>query len=254
LDERNDPVRKPKQTSNLVSGVEDLSQDAHEFQTSPLPGKRFETGPDAVSYSRPVTPSDADLVKQALAGSQAAYHVLVARYATPAVNLAARMVQDRSLAEDLSQEAFARAFERLSSYDSSRRFASWFFQVLHNVVIDHLRKKRLTTVSLEGLQDAGYPGAAGEPGARPDARAEQADLARALDAAMARIRPEYREAIVLRYRQDFSVQEIAETMRLPVGTVKTYLSRARKELASILAAQGWAARTEEPETRRDRIP
>jgi RNA polymerase sigma-70 factor, ECF subfamily len=201
-----------------------------------------------------VTPSDADLVQQALAGSQAAYHALVSRYATPAVNLAARMVQDRSLAEDLAQEAFARAFERLSSYDQRRPFSSWFFQVLHNLVIDHLRKKRPTTVSLEGLEDAGHVGAAVEAGVRPDARAEQADLARALDAAMARIRPEYREAIVLRYRQDFSVQEIAETMSLPVGTVKTYLSRARKELASILAAQGWAAPVEGSETRGDGIP
>ena len=61
----------------------------------------------------PVTPTDAELVDQALSGSQAAYHALVSRYATPAVNLAARMVQDRALAEDLAQEAFARAFERL---------------------------------------------------------------------------------------------------------------------------------------------
>jgi len=203
----------------------------------------------------PVTPSDAELVQQALAGSQEAYHALVGRYATPAVNLAARMVQDRALAEDLAQEAFVRAFERLSSYDQQRRFASWFFQILHNLTIDYLRRKRPATISLDGLQEAGYPEASSAPGARPDARAEQAALARAADAALARIRPEYREAVVLRYREDLSVQEVAVAMSVPVGTVKTYLHRARKELASILAAQGWAAApAAKPETRGEEIP
>jgi RNA polymerase sigma-70 factor, ECF subfamily len=184
--------------------------------------------------------TDAELVQQALGGSQAAYHALVARYATPAVNLATRMVQDRALAEDFAQEAFVRAFERLSTYDQNRRFASWFFQILHNVTIDHLRHKRPAIVSLDGLEEAGHPPVpATAPGGAPDALAEQSALVRAVDAALSRIRPEYREAVVLRYREDLSVQEIADTMSVPVGTVKIYLYRARKELASILSEQGW---------------
>jgi RNA polymerase sigma-70 factor (ECF subfamily) len=150
------------------------------------------------------------------------------------------MVQDRALAEDLAQEAFVRAFERLATYDQKRRFASWFFQILHNVTIDHLRHKRPAIVSLDGLQEAGHPPVpATAPGGAPDALAEQAALVRAVDAALSRIRPEYREAVVLRYREDLSVQEIADTMSVPVGTVKIYLYRARKELASILSEQGW---------------
>ena len=61
-----------------------------------------------------------------------------------------------------------------------------------------------------------------------------------MDAALALIRPEYREAVVLRYREELSVEEIADTMSVPTGTVKTYLYRARKELASILSEQGWS--------------
>jgi RNA polymerase sigma-70 factor, ECF subfamily len=199
--------------------------------------------------------SDAELVQQALAGSQAAYHSLVSRYATPAVNFAARMVQDRALAEDLAQEAFARAFDRLSNYNPQRRFISWFFQILHNVTVDYLRRKRPPTISLDTLEEAGYPAPAGEPGARPDAQAQNAALADALDAALGRIRTEYREAVLLRYRQEMSVQEIAETMGIPVGTVKTYLSRARKELASILSAQGWAdTPAAKRETDREKTP
>lgn len=189
----------------------------------------------------PVTYTDAELVQQALAGSQPAYRDLVSRYATPAVNLATRMVRDRALAEDLAQEAFARAFERLATYDQQRRFVSWFFQILHNVTIDYLRRKHIPTVSLDDLQKAGaLPPAAVSTADSPEAQAEKAALARALDLALARIRPEYREAVVLCYREELSVEEVAEIMSLPSGTVKTYLFRARKELAKILSAQGWS--------------
>jgi RNA polymerase sigma factor (sigma-70 family) len=188
-----------------------------------------------------VSYTDAELVQQARAGSQPAYRDLVSRYATPAVNLATRMVRDRALAEDLAQEAFARAFERLATYDQQRRFVSWFFQILHNVTIDYLRRKHLPTVSLDDLQEAGaLPPAAVSTADSPEAQAEQAALARALDLALARIRPEYREAVVLCYREELSIEEVAEIMSLPSGTVKTYLFRARKELAQILSAQGWS--------------
>jgi RNA polymerase sigma-70 factor (ECF subfamily) len=188
-----------------------------------------------------VTASDAELVRQALGGSQAAYHTLVTRYATPAVNLATRLVHDRALAEELAQEAFVRAFEHLATYDPQRRFSSWFFQILHNLTVDYLRHKRPATLSLDALEEPGHQGiVATSSGNAPDALAEQAALARALDAALSHIRPEYREAVVLRYRQDLSVQEIAQIMGLPQGTVKIYLFRARKELASILSAKGWA--------------
>ena len=188
-----------------------------------------------------VSYTDAELVQQALAGSQAAYRDLVSRYATPAVNLAARIVRDRALAEDLAQEAFARAFERLATYDQQRRFVNWFFQILHNVTIDYLRRKHLPTVSLDDLQEAGtLTPTAVSTADSPEAQAEQAALARALDVALARIRPEYREAVVLCYREELSIEEVAEIMSLPSGTVKTYLFRARKERAQILSAQGWS--------------
>jgi len=187
-----------------------------------------------------VTPSDGELVQQALAGSQSACHDLVRRYATSAVNLATRMVRDRAVAEELAQDAFARAFERLSTYDQERRFASWFFQILHNLTIDYLRRKRLAMVSLDDLEEIGHPADdTTAMGGSPDVQAEHAALAHAVEAALGRIRHEYREAVVLRYREDLSIQEIADIMSLPAGTVKTYLYRARKELGSILLAQGW---------------
>ncbi len=184
--------------------------------------------------------SDADLVREALDGSQDAFRALVSRYARPAIGLAARMVRDQALAEDLAQEAFARAFDRLATYKADSRFSAWFFQILHNVTIDTLRRKRLPSVSLDELDAAGHPGIPSLARAdSPSAVTEQAELARALSGAMARLRPEYREVVTLRYREDLSVQEIAQVMGIPDGTVKTYLFRARKELAALLTAQGW---------------
>lgn len=186
-----------------------------------------------------MTPTDAELVRDALAGSQAAYRALVARYASAAVNVAARLVRDRAVAEELAQEAFVRAFARLESYDPERKFSAWFFRVLHNLVIDHLRRRRVDTVSLDALSADGYPGPTDTATPTPEEELERRGLGDALEDALGRLRPDYREVVVLRYQQGLTIDEIAAALRLPEGTVKTFLHRARKELAGLLTAAGW---------------
>jgi RNA polymerase sigma-70 factor (ECF subfamily) len=187
-----------------------------------------------------VPPSDAELATDALAGSEEASRALVARYATPAVNFVFRFVRDRALAEDLAQEGFLRVFQRLKTYDPERKFSSWFFQVLRNVTIDYLRVNRLATSSLDELTEAGYEGASADhDGSSPEQMAENDALSRALDRALTRIRPEYREVVILRYQEGLTQPEISEILGMPSGTVKTYLHRARKELASLLSSAGW---------------
>jgi len=186
--------------------------------------------------------SDAELARDTLAGSEVAYRELVTRYATPAVNFIYRYVRDHALAEDLAQEGFLRVYQRLYSYDPSRKFSSWFFQVLRNLTIDHLRVNRVPTASLDELAEEGLGGAVvvDRQSASPEELAGQGELAVAMGAALSRIRPEYREVVALRYQEGLTHPEIAEILGLPAGTVKTYLHRARKELAGILAEQGWA--------------
>ncbi len=187
-----------------------------------------------------MTPSDAELAGEALAGSQAACAALVARHATAAVNLAARLVNDRALAEDLAQEAFARAFGRLVTYDPQGRFAAWFLQIVRNVTIDHLRHKRLHTVSLSQFEDTGYPDPpSGAADTSPYRQAARGELSGAIDRALQCLRPEYREVVVLRYQEGLTNLEIADMLALPLGTVKTHLHRARRELASLLVEAGW---------------
>ena len=192
-----------------------------------------------------VTASDAELARDALAGSEAAYRELVTRYATPAVNFIFRIVRDRALAEDLAQEGFLRVYQRLKTFDPQRKFSSWFFQVLRNITIDYLRVNRLPTSSLDELAEEGVQGAAVDRDSRsPEQLAGQSELATAMTVALSRIRPEYREVVVLRYQEGLTQPEIAEILGLPSGTVKTYLHRARKELAGILAELGWGPGTE----------
>ena len=187
--------------------------------------------------------SDAELARDARAGSEAAYRELVARYATAAVNFTQRFVRDRALAEDLAQEGFLRVYQRLHTYDSERKFSSWFFQVLRNVTIDYLRVNRVATASLDELQQEGrHAAAVDRDGPSPEELAGRGELVSAMTAALSRIRPEYREVVVLRYQEGLTQPEIAEVLGIPAGTVKTYLHRARKELAQLLGSQGWGPR------------
>jgi RNA polymerase sigma-70 factor (ECF subfamily) len=187
--------------------------------------------------------TDAELVARALGGSQEAFRELVVRFERPVFGLVARMVHDPATAEDLAQEVFVKAFRHLDAYDPARKFSSWLFKIAHNSTIDFLRRGAPETVSLEAEEDdRGALAAvlADESSADPQATAERRQMARALERSIARLRPEYREAVLWRYVEGLSYQEICELTGQPLGTVKTNLHRARKELAGLMTAMGWA--------------
>ena len=189
--------------------------------------------------------TDGELVAEALAGSEPAYAALLARYERPVFTLLVRMVRDRPTAEDLAQDAFLKAFDKLATYDPGRKFSSWLFKIAHNTAIDHLRRREVETVSLDepagDEPDAPVRAVEDTAGETPAAAAERSDLSRALARAVGRLRPEYREVVTLRYQAGLEYGEIAEATGFPLGTVKTYLHRARKELAGLMAEEGWGA-------------
>ena len=187
-------------------------------------------------------PSDSDLVAATLEGSQSAYGDLVRRYQRPILGLILRMVRNRGEAEEIAQEVFLKAYNRLASYDRQRRFSSWLFKVAHNATIDHLRRRRIRTVPLESSKEDEVQLAeilAGPDSEDPELRAVRGELARALETAMSKLRPAYREVLLLRLRHGRSYEELAEITQLPLGTVKTHLHRARRRLASLLEEAGW---------------
>lgn len=181
------------------------------------------------------------LVRQTLDGSHDAFRELVTRYQRPVFSIVVRMVRDRSDAEDLAQEVFVKVYRALGSYDPKRKLSSWIFKIAHNAAIDHLRRQGLATVPLEGEgEEPGPADFVADAGAEtPEAAAERGDLARAFEAGLGRLRPEYREVLVLRFQEGLAYEEIAEVTGLPLGTVKTHLHRARKALAKQLEAAGF---------------
>jgi RNA polymerase sigma-70 factor (ECF subfamily) len=185
--------------------------------------------------------SDQQLIERILAGSDEAFRDLVRHYQRPVFSLIVRMVRDPSDAEDLAQEVFVKAYRALGSYDLERKFSSWLFKIAHNASIDRLRKKQLPTVPLETPDDEAEPLAfvADRRIETPEAAVERGELAQAFETALKRLRPEYREVMLLRFQQGMAYEEIAEVAGLPLGTVKTHIYRARKAMARDLERLGW---------------
>ena len=186
--------------------------------------------------------SDQEIVLLARAGRETAYRELIRRYERPIFALIFRMVRDRELAEDLSQETFIKALNAIESYRPEFKFSSWIFKIANNAAIDHLRRRELDTLSLDGSPHAETPEAmqatALQIGARQESpldTVEAKELGGTIEVAIARLRPEYRSCILLRHVEGRAYEEIAEILDLPLGTVKTYIHRARNELRQALA-------------------
>jgi RNA polymerase sigma-70 factor (ECF subfamily) len=189
-----------------------------------------------------VTLSDQEIVALAREGREAAYRELIRRYERPVFSLVLRMVRDRQLAEDLSQETFIKALNAIGSYRSEYKFSSWIFKIANNAAIDHLRRRELDTLSLDGAPHAATPEEieatalqVGDKSETPLEELEARELGSAIEQAIGRLRPEYRACILLRHVEGLAYEEIAQSLDLPLGTVKTYIHRARHELRDMLA-------------------
>lgn len=185
--------------------------------------------------------TDQDVVLEARAGREVAYRELVRRYERPIFSLIYRMVRDRELAEDLSQETFVKALNAIDSYRPEFKFSSWIFKIANNAAIDHLRRRELKTLSIEGSPHARTPEAMEATALQitsrdsgPLAYVEARELGGMIEEAISHLRPEYQSCILLRHVEGRPYEEIAEMLDLPLGTVKTYIHRARNELRKLL--------------------
>lgn len=171
-------------------------------------------------------------------GSGRAYASLMASYREPLYLLLLRMTRNTTTADDLTVETFSKAFLQLNRYAPTGSFSSWLFSIGVNTYIDYLRKRRLQTVSLSDLSH----NSAGEfveyqiPSGQPDP--EEAMIRTQRDASVrqivAELKEPYRQVIELRYFDDLSYEEIAQRLKLPLGTVKIRLSRAKDLLAATM--------------------
>jgi RNA polymerase sigma-70 factor (ECF subfamily) len=185
---------------------------------------------------------DADVVALAQQGREAAFRELVRRYERPVFSLIYRIVRDHEASEDLAQDTFVKVLNHIDRYRPEFKLSSWLFKIANNVAIDYVRKRTVETVSMDGSPHAASATEVeatsfdvADPGESALDEIEARELGSAIERAIGRLRPEYRACILLRHVEGRSYEEIASTLDLPLGTVKTYIHRARHELREVLA-------------------
>lgn len=171
---------------------------------------------------------EARWLEQARRGDFQAFAELVEAYQRPVFNLCYRMLGEAGEAEDAAQESFLRAHKNMRRYDPTRPFSTWLLSIASHHCIDQLRRRRLLVDSLEELQPWEEP-ADEAPG--PESAAAQREGREAGRALLAKLGPQDRAVVVLRYWDDLSTEEIAEALSLTVKAVKSRLHRARRQMA-----------------------
>lgn len=179
---------------------------------------------------------DYKLVKLAIAGDQKAYAELLGRYRDAIYFMLLKMVNNNSDAEDLTIEAFGKAFKNISQYTPNYAFSTWLFKIATNNCIDFIRKKKANLISLDHTtadqETLGTPLHSDTPDPEEDMiKSQRMELTRSV---VEKLKPRYKTLVELRYFKEYSYEEIATELSLPIGTVKAQLFRARELLYNIL--------------------
>jgi len=174
--------------------------------------------------------SDESLIDRTLQGELSAFEQLVERHRVIVFRVAARIVGPDD-AEDVSQDAFLRAFHRLDQYRGTARFRTWLLQITQNVALNTLAwASRRPTEPTAETPDA----ADRDPIRQPASALEEHERRQRLELKLGGLRPEYRSLVVLRDLEGLSYSEIADVLDMPIGSVKGRLHRAREELIDLL--------------------
>ena len=177
--------------------------------------------------------NDAELITQALGGSQVAFRNLAQKHRSSVYHIISKIIRDHETANDLVQETFMKAFVSLASYRPEYRFSTWLYKIAANCSIDYLRKKRIQALSLDSHPDNAADGRQFEVpdySYHPGRALERKEQRVGIEEAIASLPDKYREVIIYRHKDDKSYEEIADLLRIPIGTVKARIFRARELL------------------------
>ncbi len=176
------------------------------------------------------------LVQKATKGDQMAYSELMERYRDAIYFMLLKMVNNSSDAEDLTIEAFGKAFKNLEQYAPNYAFSTWLFKIATNNCIDFIRKKKANTVSLDQTDEESdrAPTDIMASILDPEESMIKDQKLKIMRNIVSKLKPRYRKLIELRYFKEYSYEEISEELELPIGTVKAQLFRARELLFNIL--------------------
>lgn len=180
---------------------------------------------------------DIILIKSALAGEQGSYDKLMKKYYNLIQSLVYRMIFNKEDVEDLTQEAFIKAFNSLHKFDREFAFSTWLYKIATNNCIDYLRKKKLTTFSIDkeiSSEDDDLRFEIPDEEQKPDKRVMNEQREEIIKQAIEGLPEKYRKVILLRHKEEKDYEEIAEELDIPLGTVKAHLFRARELLNKFL--------------------
>lgn len=176
------------------------------------------------------------LVQRASQGDQRAYAELMDRYKDAIYYMLLKMVNNASDAEDLTIEAFGKAFKNIQQYTPNYAFSTWLFKIATNNCIDFIRKKKMNHISLDQGDDEHEKAAHNIQASNldPEESLIKNQKVKLMRSIVEKLKPRYRKLIELRYFNEYSYEEIADELELPIGTVKAQLFRARELLFNIL--------------------
>lgn len=181
---------------------------------------------------------DLILVQQAQQGKQEAFERLMERYREPIYFMLLKMVRDNDDADDLTIEAFGKAFNRIGQYSPNFAFSTWLFKIASNNCIDFIRKKRIQLTSIdtqfENEEGSSYSIDLKDSELDPEENIMRNQKIKMMRNLVEKLKPRYKILVEKRYFEELTYEEIADELNLPIGTVKAQLFRARDFLASMM--------------------
>ena len=172
-------------------------------------------------------------IKQVLKGDQNAFADIVSLYQSRLYQVCYRMLGNKQEAEDITQEAFVRAYINLHTFDQKRKFSTWLYRIATNLCIDRIRKKKpdyYLDAAVAGTEGLTMYSQVAINEKLPVEKVEEMELQERVQYEISRLPEKYRMIIVLKYIEELSLQEISEIVDMPIGTVKTRLHRGREAL------------------------
>jgi len=178
---------------------------------------------------------DKKIIEDFLEGDEDSFNTLVNRYLKPIYNFLFQFVRDTAVSDDLTQETFIKAWKNMKKFDKERSFKTWIFTIAKNTAYDYFKKKKTIPFSnffdengnnkLENMSDGNI---------LPDEILNRKDIAKEMDEKLKEIPKKYQIILTLRYKEDFSLQEISEILKVPYNTIKSGHSRALGKLKEVL--------------------
>ena len=214
-----------------------------------MPSKKRKHTPPSGRPSTPHSPDKAEqrrfesrnedmsLIQEALAGDQNSFSRLRQKYHDAIFNLIYRMIREKDEVEDLTQEAFIKAFGSLPSFNNEYAFSTWLYKIATNNCIDYIRRKKLQTFSIDKpieSKESDFSFELPDSTYEPDKEMISSQRKKLLEDAINSLPPKYRQVIVMRHQEELEYQEIAQILKLPLGTVKAHIFRAREMLYKYL--------------------